>query len=85
MFITAETGMLINLDQMQVIAFRQQEDRRAGGYTHKYEVITKAANKDYVIQTVTSKGEALDVIDSIKCCMNNTGTTILTLPEDIPF
>lgn len=84
MYIQTETGALLNLNKVHIVRYRKEADSR-NDYTGKYEVIAETDQKVYVIQTVSTMKVALDVVETIKQSILETGCNVIELPDDIPF
>lgn len=84
MYIQTETGALINLSAIHNIDHQKEKDGR-GGYTGEYEVIAETDQKVYVIQTVSTLRDTLDVVEMIKQRVIASGQIVIELPEDASF
>ena len=85
MYIRTETGALLNLNTTHILKCRKEADRQNGDYTGKYEVVAETDQKVYIIQTVSTERDALDIVKTIRNSLLETGHTVLELPEEIPY
>ena len=98
MFLITNSGMLINLDNIQAITFQKAytEEYKRGIGTVKswekdngYEVIAETDNKKYVIQEASEITDVIRIMGEIERDIRNIGGEIIIrtpeAAEEIPY